>query len=147
MKLGTGPSTGVSREGREPGKGNGHRHHCPRTPAVAAQQAGSVGGRDRPSTSSRHPLAPSRGQLPGRGESGGVGCRFRLGHSHGGGGEAPQAESQRTGQSGDGAEQHHGRTPLGRSQGPHRSTRMTARAESWGSGSSGPTTGTAVGLR
>lgn len=105
MKLRTGPGTGLSREGREPGKGDGHRHHRLRTPAVAAHQAGSVGGGDRPSTSSRHRLALSHGQLPGRGKGGGVGRRFGPRYRHGGGADTPQAESQGSDQGGDGAHQ------------------------------------------
>jgi hypothetical protein len=163
MKLGTGPSRDQSREEGEPRKGDAYRDLGLPSSAVAVDQPGAIRRRRCLSTSSRHGSAPAGGQLPGGSQGGGVRRRLGPGDGHGAGGQAAQSEGERPGQGGTGHQQDGGRTllacsHLSDSPGPplghlwpgvpsalgHLSTRITARAESSGSGSSRPTMGTSV---
>jgi hypothetical protein len=112
MKLGSRPCRGVRGEEPASGPNDRHRDRGSRPLAVAAEETGPVGQGGRFSHSSRLPLAPARGQLPGGGQSGGVRCRLGPGGGQRGHRHAGHTQGQSDGETGQGAGQDSGRTPL-----------------------------------
>lgn len=144
--LGPGGRFGAMSKGMDSPEINGDGHRRIRAVALAPEQTGAVFGCRQECSSVRNQDIPAGGQLSGGGECsrvGGCGCP-----RPGGGetGELPETQPAGHREGHQKAGDHAHRAPL-RLVALHCSTRMTARADSTGSGMSRPTTGMAVRLR
>lgn len=149
--LGPGGRFGATSKGMDSPEIHTDGHRRIRAVALAPEQTGAVFGCRQECSSVRNPDIPAGGQFSGGGECRGIGGRGRPRPGRGEPGELPETQCAGHGDSRQQAGDDGHRAALRRAflelVVPHCSTRMTARAESTGSGMSRPTTGMAVRLR